>query len=391
MSRRIVLFCGGRGSATIIRALLRQSEVELTLLINAYDDGLSTGTLRNFIPGMLGPSDFRKNLSYLFGDYSGDSSRAALQSLMEYRLSGAAGEIEKLAGFAAGPALADQPLKDWFAQLPPDVLNRIRGLLARFFGYAAEAHFDYRDCALGNLVFAGAYLEQGEDFNAAAAAVAALADSRAKLFNVSEPQNRVLVGLKRDGTLLASEAAIVGPQSISPITDLYLLEQPLAAAALEALAALDTIGKQAWLSARDAVPKLSSAAAEALAGADIILYGPGTQHSSLFPSYRIARTALEESPAPVKALVINLESDNDIQDLSAGDIVDGALHYGAKVSHILLDENCLLPPGALTAKSYRGARIARASLSSAGSPRLHDGDAVSRLVMDLCERSREKS
>jgi len=277
MSRRIVLFCGGRGSATIIRALLRQSEVELTLLINAYDDGLSTGTLRNFIPGMLGPSDFRKNLSYLFGDYSGDSSRAALQSLMEYRLSGAAGEIEKLAGFAAGPALADQPLKDWFAQLPPDVLNRIRGLLARFFGYAAEAHFDYRDCALGNLVFAGAYLEQGEDFNAAAAAVAALADSRAKLFNVSEPQNRVLVGLKRDGTLLASEAAIVGPQSISPITDLYLLEQPLAAAALEALAALDTIGKQAWLSARDAVPKLSSAAAEALAGADIILYGPGTQ------------------------------------------------------------------------------------------------------------------
>ena len=26
----------------------------LTLLVNAYDDGLSTGALRNFIPGMLG-------------------------------------------------------------------------------------------------------------------------------------------------------------------------------------------------------------------------------------------------------------------------------------------------------------------------------------------------
>ena len=65
---KIVLFCGGRGSATIIRALLRQSDVELTLLVNAYDDGLSTGALRNFIPGMLGPSDFRKNLSYLLGN-----------------------------------------------------------------------------------------------------------------------------------------------------------------------------------------------------------------------------------------------------------------------------------------------------------------------------------
>jgi 2-phospho-L-lactate transferase/gluconeogenesis factor (CofD/UPF0052 family) len=67
---QIVLFCGGRGSATIIRALLRQTDIDLTLLVNAYDDGLSTGALRNFIPGMLGPSDFRKNLSYLLGNYS---------------------------------------------------------------------------------------------------------------------------------------------------------------------------------------------------------------------------------------------------------------------------------------------------------------------------------
>ena len=83
---RIVLFCGGRGSATILRALLRQTDVELTLLVNAYDDGLSTGALRNFIPGMLGPSDFRKNLSYLFGNYS--QAQYALKSLMEYRLPG---------------------------------------------------------------------------------------------------------------------------------------------------------------------------------------------------------------------------------------------------------------------------------------------------------------
>jgi 2-phospho-L-lactate transferase/gluconeogenesis factor (CofD/UPF0052 family) len=60
MTTRIVLFCGGRGSATIIRALLRQTDVELTLIVNAYDDGLSTGRLRRFLPGMLGPSDVRR-------------------------------------------------------------------------------------------------------------------------------------------------------------------------------------------------------------------------------------------------------------------------------------------------------------------------------------------
>ena len=99
MTTRIVLFCGGRGSATIIRALLRRTDVELTLIVNAFDDGLSTGALRDFIPGMLGPSDFRKNLSYLFGNYS--QAQYALKSLMEYRLPGGA-EIEKLARFAGG-------------------------------------------------------------------------------------------------------------------------------------------------------------------------------------------------------------------------------------------------------------------------------------------------
>ena len=62
---KVVLFCGGRGSASIIRSLIQLPSVDLSLLINAYDDGLSTGDLRAFIPGMLGPSDFRKNLSYL--------------------------------------------------------------------------------------------------------------------------------------------------------------------------------------------------------------------------------------------------------------------------------------------------------------------------------------
>ena len=42
-----------------------QKNIDLTLLINAYDDGKSTGEIRKRISGLLGPSDFRKNLSYL--------------------------------------------------------------------------------------------------------------------------------------------------------------------------------------------------------------------------------------------------------------------------------------------------------------------------------------
>jgi 2-phospho-L-lactate transferase/gluconeogenesis factor (CofD/UPF0052 family) len=385
---RIVLFCGGRGSATIIRALLRHTDVELTLLVNAYDDGLSTGALRDFIPGMLGPSDFRKNLSYLFGNYS--QAQYALKSLMEYRLAGGAPEVEGLARFAAGgdQTTLEEPLKGWFTQLPPARLSRVRGLLARFFAHAAGGAFDYRDCSLGNLVFAGAYLQHNHDFNAAAAEVGDLIGTRARLLNVGSQQNRVLVGLKQDGTLLPNEAAVVGPQSSSPIIHLYLLEKPLTEGEISELATRDSAGKQAWLVARDAVPALSRPAAEALAGADIILYGPGTQHSSLFPSYRIAQAALAAAPAPVKALVMNLESDNDIQTLSASDVVDRALDYGASLTHILINDDNIadrLPPGALSGGDYRGAAVIHGEFATPARSQVHNGSAVTQTLLGLRE------
>lgn len=382
---KIVLFCGGRGSATIIRALLRQSDVDLTLIVNAYDDGLSTGALRNFIPGMLGPSDFRKNLSYLLGNYS--HAQYALRNLMEYRLpaSSSAVEIEKVAGFARSnnSALLDEPLKGWFARLSASVSAQLRDLLGRFFDHAAAAEmpFDYRDCSLGNLVFAGAYLRRGRNFNAAAAEVGDLVGSQARLLNVSDEQNRVLVGLKQDGTFLSSEAEIVGPQSPSPIEHIYLLKQPLAFGETQGLIARDLASKHAFLAERDAVPALSSEAASALAVADIVLYGPGTQHSSLFPSYRIARAALAAAPARVKALVMNLDGDHDIQNFSASDILNRAMGYGASVTHVLLDKDSRLASAQLM--QARDVEIVQGSFSTRARPQTHNGTAVADALLSL--------
>jgi 2-phospho-L-lactate transferase/gluconeogenesis factor (CofD/UPF0052 family) len=383
---KVVLFCGGRGSATIIRALLRQPGVELTLLVNGYDDGLSTGALRNFIPGMLGPSDFRKNFSTLLGNYS--NAQYALKSLMEYRLPASTGlaDIEKLARFAQDGeiALLDEPAKSWFAQLAPPLSGRMRALLARFFAHAAGAPFDYRDCSLGNLVFAGAYLACDQDFDAAATEVGELVGTRARLLNVGGRQNRVLAGLKANGQILASEAEIVGPQSAERIRGLYLLEHPLSPADLDVLGALDTDDKAAWLAQRDCVPALSPAAAATLVEADIILYGPGTQHSSLLPSYRIAAEALKAAPAAVKALVMNLQSDNDIQGLTASDILDLAIGHGAVVTDVL--ENVDALPGRLPSirsETARGARIVRGRFANPFRPQVHNGGLVVEQLLDL--------
>ena len=62
---KIVLFSGGTGNTRFVNLINKLPNVELSILVNGYDDGKSTGEIRKYIPGMLGPSDFRKNISHL--------------------------------------------------------------------------------------------------------------------------------------------------------------------------------------------------------------------------------------------------------------------------------------------------------------------------------------
>src|SRR5579884_1315410 len=80
----LVLFSGGSGTQSITEALLKHPQISLTILINAYDDGHSTGRLRRFIPGMLGPSDVRKNINRLMP--VGERSQRALKLISDHRL-----------------------------------------------------------------------------------------------------------------------------------------------------------------------------------------------------------------------------------------------------------------------------------------------------------------
>ena len=80
----LVLFSGGSGTRSITEALLKHPQISLKILINAYDDGHSTGRLRRFIPGMLGPSDVRKNINRLMPVE--ERCQQALRSISDYRL-----------------------------------------------------------------------------------------------------------------------------------------------------------------------------------------------------------------------------------------------------------------------------------------------------------------
>lgn len=397
----VCLFSGGRGSATITRELLRRNDVELHMMINAYDDGLSTGALRDFIPGMLGPSDFRKNLSYLMDLYS--EGQFALENVLEYRLPKAMTQeqlkqLQAIASPRVSSGSSLPQLASAFDRIDPEVREALAEYLRVFFDlYSKNSQFDFNDCSLGNLFFAGAYLKVGRNFNKATAELAKLFGSRASLINVTQGENRILVALKDDGEILEREVRIVSAQSESRIIDLFLLSAPLDPAPL---AKLSLEEKRAALRALEAPVDLSPEAKDALLRSDIIIYGPGTQFSSLLPSYRTQgmRDALRASRARVKAQVLNLDWDHDIRGLKATDLIDNALYYMGDesnhdrlITHAFVAEHVTSRPSAVPMPSaeeqtYKGVRLVRGAFENPAKPGTHSGLGIVRSAMDLYER-----
>lgn len=392
----VVIFCGGRGSSSIIRELIRWPQVNLSLLVNAYDDGLSTGELREFIPSMLGPSDFRKNLSQLLDFCS--SEQYALQKILELRLPNefSAEDFERLiAGLIGSEQEGILPeLEHLFRELDSPRRARIVTFLKRFAKYfrsqqGRELHFS--DCSFGNLIFAGCYLESGQSFNQTVQTLSELFGSRAQLINVSRGENRTLAALKLDGEILSREAEIVGPQSGSPIRDLFFLEEPLTQRQKEELESLETEERAQYLRGLSKSVELSPEAERALLNAEVIIYGPGTQFSSLLPSYRIAHDAIRRSTAVAKIFVANLEPDHDIQTLSVVDLADKLLEMAGDpenrdhtITHIFYNNDGrprAIPLGtAEPATVYKSARIMAGEYANPAKPGVHSGYQVVRSI-----------
>lgn len=167
---RVVLFSGGRGSGALAELLATDARVDLTVAINGYDDGASTGEVRRFLGDALGPSDFRKNASRL-----ARLRGTAVPSLIEFldaRLTAEATAddlqncIDRLSSDGERGGLAD---------VDPAVRRALVQRLRAFQESRTNAPaIDYRDASVGNFVFAGSFLGCDRDFNAAVDDYAAL-------------------------------------------------------------------------------------------------------------------------------------------------------------------------------------------------------------------------
>ncbi len=310
----VVLFSGGRGSDVLSRQLIGHPDVALTIAINGYDDGASTGEVRRFLGDSLGPSDFRKNASRVARETK--SCPTALVEVFDTRLPVPCSREEALQALE-GVAIAGGP----------QMRQRIDAVTREL---ATGRPFEFSDCAIGNLVFAGCYLHRGRRFNDAVDDYCGLLGLTPGLIdNVTDGTNAFLVALERDRGVLVSEAEIVDAKRQNRISDVFLIDAPLSEADRAALGCLSQEQCAAWLEQRSRPMPLNPRLRERLAAADLIIYAPGTQHSSLFPSYltKDLSRAIASNLTAIKLLVTNIQADSEISGSTAVDIVERAVYY----------------------------------------------------------------
>ncbi|MGE0887588.1 MAG: 2-phospho-L-lactate transferase CofD family protein [Blastocatellales bacterium] len=413
---KVVLFSGGRGSRVLSRRLVNHQQVKLTLAVNGYDDGASTGEVRRFLGDSLGPSDFRKNASRMAAELQ--TCQPELIELLDVRLPVDCTAAEGLATLRLLSARRTEPSTDWQSELAVrlEKLNEAEksGLAGRLVGFERELlrsgnEFSFSDCSLGNIVFAGCFLEVGRDFNAAITDYCALLNLPEGLIeNVTTGENACLVALNREHRLLTTEAEIVSSKRRNHIQDIYLFDRVPTAEEEKWLesATIQQIDK--FIGQRSITPAMNPRLQTKIAEADLIIYAPGTQHSSLFPSYLTAGLgeAIAQNLTAIKLLITNLQEDAEIPDSSAVDIIERAVYYlkdrntrslptPCLITHYLLndheqgtDEKPYVPLGRL--ETLEDPRLVRIGNYEEGSSGCHDASKVLLPFIETALRAGEK-
>ncbi len=355
---KVVLFSGGRGSRVLSKQLINNPQVVLTLAINGYDDGASTGEVRRFLGDSLGPSDFRKNASRMAGELQ-SCSRGLIETLdlrfpVGYSMNEAINSFRILGGQSISGGDKGSIRSEFQAKLVAllaDIGEISRKALVRKLSYFEEEllrtqyPFSFSDCSIGNLVFAGCFLEMGRNFNAAVEDYCNLLSLPAGLIeNVTDGANAYLVALDEHHRVLASEADIVNANRRNHIKDIYLLHRPLTGAEQNWLKSASADEIKRFLEKQSKTLAPNPRLLQRIAEADLIIYSPGTQHSSLFPSYLTPGlgTAIAKNLKAIKLLITNLQEDAEIPDSSAVDIINKAVYYLKEKNLLQIPTPCLI-------------------------------------------------
>lgn len=323
----VVVLNGGRGAGTLIPALLDRQGLNVTSVVNAYDDGKSTGEMRRFF-GMLGPSDIRK-VQELMLPLDDDEYNVHLH-LFRYRFpedcirTNVMAELTLFADGSqnslVGVQLRNVGVCEGMRRFVTAFMEGLR-LIEKVRGEA----FNFADCSIMNCIYAGAFLTFNRNIEKAALAIDRLFKLRGTVLPTSI-EDKKLVALRENGEMLYSEAEIVELRSNVRIERVYLLDRLLDRAQFDPLS---TAEKRAYLEQHHCYVGVSSGVKLALRQADIVIYAAGTQHSSLYPTFLSIGLAqsIADNRRAIKAFITNIGADYETPSYLASDYIRGAYRY----------------------------------------------------------------
>lgn len=304
MTNNIVIFSGGRGTKHIQSALIG-SNVNLTFIVNGYDSGLSTGLARKNYEGLLGPSDFRKSVSGIL-ELGGESDRKIAQILESRDI------------LCMGPralSFIDNQLRDVDFERA-DFIHKSVEIFVNTQPVISGS-LDLKDFALGNAVFVGHFIKQGSNFNLAQETFSGLLLKNfpnVKILNVSNGEDLWLVALSKNYATV-DEGTIVQSFPLEPIEQLALINRSMFLSLEQEYGYWKKFDSNlhGLIADNKVTPKANISALQAIEASDLIIYGSGTMHSSILPSFLThdVVNSITNNERAIKSLFVNGERDTD--------------------------------------------------------------------------------
>ncbi|MBH5335914.1 YvcK family protein [Streptomyces pactum] len=289
---KTVVFAGGTGTKSIAHQLLRAGG-QAAFVVNAFDDGRSTGAVRRAL-GTLGPSDMGKVVATLAtGTLPGVARWLSLRVPDEVSRSALAQWALSSLGSGAAPSLVGKQLAEY--------VDAFAGL-----GPVADGSLPLSDMALRNVVMAGARAYHGEGFQRALDELYELLGLPARVITVTEEPLH-LTSILTDGRVLFHEWQVCERADRAPVDRVCFLTAEDRAELMDA----GGPGLVGEVEARSRRPRTTPAAEKAIAAADAVVWAPGTLFSSLVPTAAIAGPMLRTAGARRRVMIANLRQEQE--------------------------------------------------------------------------------
>lgn len=314
-NKKVVFFSGGRGLKNILPKFLDKN-FDISVIVNSFDDGLSTGEIRKYF-NMPGPSDLRK-VQFLL------NKNKFFKKLFDYRINIKDKNLVYLQFerfvFNKSNTLFNNKFKD------KELIKFLRKYLKIFFlriynkkNKSIKNLFNY---SLINCLYAGVFLST-KNFSKTVKIIN-------KNFNIKHDilpscnGNFYLSALRDNNEILASEAEIVEQRSNCRIKKIFITKKSLNN--YKNFSNLSKNNKIKLMIEKNIKPKINSDVKKAILNADIIIYSPGTQYSSLYPTYLHNNLGKEiyNNKKSIKIFITNIGADYETPNFKASEYIINA-------------------------------------------------------------------